>query len=577
MLISRERHKEIVDYIGEWVQRLGPEETFVSKAREYCLAEPRAGEEHCLSANMMKTYLRCYWRGFSSQVPILHRPTFHADKKPLLLVVTMLAIGAACFYKSEPDSHSNPGMDLPNYLAWGLRWRIFLSLRFDRGSCPMWALQASLLLEIYERMYATTELHERGTIHHGSTAELIRYGHTGLARPATQSPTDDKDEENPQPKDEFTEDTDWDHWIRIESTRRLTFATFVADSVHAIMFGNNSTMNAADISLPLPCDDAIWDAASGEEVRTRQARASASGAAPIQFLEALKRTLASDPVQTTSFGRTAIMAGLFSLCFHMHRRDLLFNNLGISPNRGVWYEPMTQAFDAWMRDFGDMSSLHETKRALTPRLSADLLHSPDPQADRTVLYHIAHISIYVNFIHCQIFAGASRLLGREVDARARTAAARRMDAWASTQDAQHAAFHALQLLCSVLLTKSKNRVPTLAPYSARRDPLLHRPWALYLAALVLWSYGYARDGPSGVDETVKHEPVEHRMYNYLTKFGGVALPYQLETATGINDTTALLEVLKRTFAQASWEFLVRESSALLQNCINMNARKAIVR
>ncbi|EHK97384.1 putative Zinc finger protein [Glarea lozoyensis 74030] len=130
---------------------------------------------------------------------------------------------------------------------------------------------------------------------------------------------------------------------------------------------------------------------------------------------------------------------------------------------------------------------------------------------RTALHHLAHMAMHVDIVDCQIFARAKRLLGRTIGSQDLNSAQRRMkDHWAPSAKARDATWYALKFLQQVLLPEKSNpdaattyddpKFPVYDDpkfeYSARDDPLLNRPWVLYFAALIVWSYGYALEGPS---------------------------------------------------------------------------------
>ncbi|CRK37090.1 hypothetical protein BN1708_020204, partial [Verticillium longisporum] len=87
----------------------------------------------------------------------------------------MITIGAACLDKTHGQQVTKAGAQLSNFLAWHLRWEIFMDVNF-RPPAKLWVFQTLLLLELYEKMYSTRELHERAHIHHATTITLMRRG-----------------------------------------------------------------------------------------------------------------------------------------------------------------------------------------------------------------------------------------------------------------------------------------------------------------------------------------------------------------------------------------------------------------
>jgi len=444
------------------------------------------------------------------------------------------------------------------------------------------------LLELYEKMYSTRALHERAHIHHATTITLMRRGSSLIGRSALDSPPsvrDDKQGLNGSRQSSTsganTPDEWWNHWITNEATRRAAFAAFVIDSTHATMFGHSTVMVAHEMRLPLPCDEALWNATNSAEVGRIEASLNANGVKPISFLEGLKRTLNAQEVRTNSFGRTILMAGLLSVSWHMNQRDLQVNSLGVSQalgGRDKWRGSLTRSFDLWKADF-DRSLARNSSVVPTPYI--DKKEDNVVFQSRTVLHHLAHMAMHVDIVDCQIFARAKRLLGRTIGSQDLNSAQRRMkDNWAPTAKARDATWYALRFLCTVLLPEESvspnihNGFDEDPPfnYSARDDILLNRPWVMYFAALIVWSYGFALEGscttpiPSGMaydfDEQVRD------MRAYLRRLGGVHSPEDLKSMRGFNGCTGMLMVLRTVFEKSRWE-LLNEAALLLENCIQL--------
>ncbi|KAK0627233.1 fungal-specific transcription factor domain-containing protein [Immersiella caudata] len=586
-VISDEKSIEIFEFIKERFHENG--HAPVERQRDTILEGDRNDDNHMLSRKMMQAYIGSYWLHFSDQVPILHKPTFSPDKTPNLLLIAMMTIGAACLDKAHGQKVTKAGAQLSNFLAWHLRWEMFQDPNC-RPPAKLWVFQTLLLLELYEKMYSTRELHERAHIHHATTITLMRRGRALIGKSAMDSPPNPRDDKTNGSRQSSTSgmahtpDEWWNHWITNESTRRAAFAAFVIDSIHATMFGHSTVMVAHEMRLPLPCDDKLWKATSGAEVGRIEANLLGVGQKPISFLEGLKRTLSGNEVQTNSFGRTILMAGLLSVSWHMNQRDLQVNSLGggvtqALGGRDKWRGTLTRAFDSWKGDF-------DKKLLRSGEMSSDPYHYDSPNRNeanvvfesRIVLHHLAHMAMHVDIVDCQIFARAKRLLGRAIGTQDLNSAQRRMkEAWAPSAKARDATFYALKFLHSVMLSKDVGTPKSSGfsnpdePYSARDDVLLNRPWVLYFAALVVWCYGYALEGasPHVPQPTTTQEKVG-LMRDYLVKYGSVATPDDLKSMKGIGQNTPLLMVLRDSFEGTRWE-LLHEGATLLTNCIHLNA------
>ncbi|PVH86009.1 hypothetical protein DL98DRAFT_603740 [Cadophora sp. DSE1049] len=583
-VLSEEKSHQIVDLIKERFNET--DHAPVARQKEALLEGDRSDDNHLLSRKMMQTYIGSYWYHFSEQVPILHKPTFSPDKTPNLLLIAMMAIGASCLDKVHGYEVTQAGAELSNFLAWHLRWEIFSDYHF-RPPAKLWVFQALLLLELYEKMYSTRALHERAHIHHATTITLMRRGSSLIGRSALDSPPsvrDDKQGQNGSRQSSTsganTPDEWWNHWITNEATRRAAFAAFVIDSTHATMFGHSTVMVAHEMRLPLPCDEALWSATNSAEVGRIEASLQANGVKPISFLEGLKRTLNAQEVRTNSFGRTILMAGLLSVSWHMNQRDLQVNSLGVSQalgGRDKWRGSLTRAFDLWMADF-DRSLARNSDIVPGPYVYTDKKEDNVVFQGRTVLHHLAHMAMHVDIVDCQIFARAKRLLGRTIGSQDLNSAQRRMkDTWAPTAKARDATWYALRFLCTVLLPEESasstvrggyNDPPF--DYSARDDVLLNRPWVMYFAALIVWSYGFALEGPTTapIPAAYDFEGQVSDMRAYLRRLSSVRSPEELKSMRGFNGCSGMLMVLRTVFEKTRWE-LLHEAALLLNNCISL--------
>ncbi|KAG5930221.1 hypothetical protein E4U42_002623 [Claviceps africana] len=580
--ISEHRSQEVFEFIRD---RFYEQEVPVTeRRRENIIGGDRVNDDHMLSRHMMQAYLVSYWYHFSDQIPILHRPSFSSEKAPILLLLGMITIGASCLDGTFGQDVIDAGAELASFIARHLRWEIFMDTNF-RPPSKLWVFQALILLEIYEKLFSTRELHERAHIHHATTITLMRRGRCLMGK-WMESPLHQKagldgtkqgtgtDTGKQSPEDW------WSHWIMNESTRRAAFAAFIIDSTHATMFGHSAVMATHEIRLPLPCDESLWRAKSSTEVVRANARLNSLGIRPISFLEGLKRTLSHQEVRTSTFGRTALMAGLMSVTYHLKQRDLQVNMLGgrvieASAGRDKWREALTRAYDWWKSDFD------QRMRDDEPQNDPYAQHNARIEAhtafdSRIVLHHMAHMAMDTDFIDCQIFARAKRLFGRTIRPRELSNAQRRVkEQWAPSAKARNATLSAFRLLSSVLLpngsasTNASGSWPK-GIYSTRHDVLINRPWVLYFAALVVWCYGYAVEGPCGKRGEMWSLNENHRqMQAYLSTYASVKDANDFQFMRGVNNNTALLIVLRDAFDKTKWD-LLQEGAHLMRNCIILN-------
>ncbi|KAK7188380.1 hypothetical protein DPSP01_004697 [Paraphaeosphaeria sporulosa] len=572
--LSEDKRKDLLDLIiGRFNET---DHAPVKKQKEDLLEGDKERNDHVLSLHMMQQYIGAYWLHFHPQLPILHKPTFNASTCPDLLLLCVMCLGASCLDKSQVSEEATQACaQLSNFLAWHLRWEIFMDADF-RPPAKLWVFQALLLLEVFEKMYSTRPLHERAHIHHATTLTLMRRGSSLIGRSAMDSPPSQSGSSG-KGSHVNTPDEWWNHWITNEATRRAAFAAFVMDSIHATMFGHSAVMVAHEMRLPLPCNEALWSATSSAEVGRVEASLHAEGIKHTTFLDGLKKTLNGQTVRTNSFGRTILMAGLLSVSWHMNQRDLQVSSLGVSTvlgGRDKWRGSLTRAFDFWKQDF-DKSLVKPNDFAVPGGHSYSNSSADDNIFEsRTVLHHLAHMAMHVDIVDCQIYAGANRLLGRSITNLDSNGARKRMqEQWAPSARARDATFYALRFLSAVLVSEEPgvNGQPPVARfnYSARNDFLLNRPWVLYFATLIVWSYGYALDGPVKQPYILTtYEDKETDMVRFLERVGGVRAPDDLTKMPDRNACLGLLLLMRDMFRKTRWE-LLHEACNLLSKCITM--------
>ncbi|KJZ79141.1 hypothetical protein HIM_01292 [Hirsutella minnesotensis 3608] len=583
--LSEEKSEELFEFIRDRFHEHDIPQ--IQRQRDCIVTGDRSQSDHLLSRRMMQAYISSYWFHFSDQMPILHKPTFCSDQTPNLLLLAMMILGAACLDRTQGQQMMT-GARLPDFLARHLRWEIFMDPNF-RPPAKLWVFQALILLEVYEKMYSTRELHERAHIHHATTITLMRRGRSLIGKSSLDSPpmTGQIGSKHCSAMGATSQTADewWNRWIAGEATRRAAFAAFVIDTTHATMFGHSGVMAAHELRLALPCDESLWRASSSAEVVRIESGLASQGIKPMSFLEGLRCTLGHQEVRTTSFGRAVLMAGLLSVTYHMHQRDLQVNILGSGVThalgmRDQWRSTLTCAYDSWKADFD--KALEQSGPSSDPYRHDAAKHEFNIVfASRTVLYHLAHMATYADVVDCQMFARAKRLLGRTVGPQEFNGVQHRIkEIWAHSARARDATFHALKFLNSVLLPGTDTEMSSQGqypdrPYEARSDVLMNRPWVLYFAALIVWCYGYALEGPCAeVHRATSPYEVRNEMRNYLVKFGSMKKPSELEHVKGVNCNTALLTVLKESFENTRWE-LLHEAAYLLRNCIQLTAGEVI--
>jgi hypothetical protein len=482
-----------------------------------------------------------------------------------------MILGSSCSIKLDDHIMAKSATEFSTVLAWYLRWEIFSNMHLQ--SDDLWVFQALLLLETYEKTYSSRTLHERAHIHHATTITLMRRGSFLLGRsPLDSPPSYQENFPGGESIKRSLAEVWWDEWIRKEATRRVAFAAFMIDSTHAAMFGHSMIMATHEMRLILPCDEALWSATSVDEVWKIETTIRSNGVRALSFLEGLRRCLNGQEVYTNAFGRSILLSGLLSVSWHMSQRDLQLNSLEVgSYEKGTgtkWRRSIARAVDLWNVVY-DQADENMSDNAIRYSRSEDVVLQ-----SRAALYHLARFSMYVDIVECQVFAGAKRLLGRTI---------RKQDVeksqewirktWAPTIEARKATFYALRFLCSVFHnTERADQVcdrDFVLDYATSKAALSMHRWVLYSAALVVWSYSYAVDGPTHATRSVGSSIDDHiqDMQSFLKRVDNIKTPEDLAYYR-LNSCAGMLKVLRHIFRLGTWE-LLHESADLLTNCVKL--------
>ncbi|KAI4863587.1 hypothetical protein F4820DRAFT_426506 [Hypoxylon rubiginosum] len=572
-LISEYRRQEVLRYVQLFHQK---QNRFDSKLAG--LMRETGEDIPGLNLEFLRDCMRHYWEFVSPRLPIVHQPTFSSAQCSIFLLMVMIALGAAQIYSREATRELLEYKAFADLIILNVRFEI---LTADEASPPveLWVAQALLLLEFYEKMYSSRNLHERAHVYHSVTLTLLRRGSPLIGGAGAESPSDEQNgSEHPATSDARTW---WVKWARTESMHRVVFAAFMMDIIHAAMFGHAADMAPHEIRLPLPCDESLWSASSPEIVRHHDSNFRLYGVKPVSFLDGLKRAIHGKEVQTHAFGRMIIMCGLLSVGWHLRHRDTHLKWLELGSNaadtRDKWCNMLLKAFDDWKTSFDGAigSSDPESDNSGAQSRSNGLIQSA------SVLYHLAHISLYIDIVDCQVYAGAKRLLGRKVSTRDYTNVVARMSLWSNQYATRHAISHAFKLLHRILDPRQKKNSAYASSavdaygiqYSCRRDPDPHRPWIMYYATLSIWSFVRARALSRDQSNTLRPYPqhIQHPPTGVFDYLANATKLSELDTTSPAHLQDGLPNLLDAigTLTSESPSELLKEACGRLDMCKEM--------
>lgn len=492
-----------------------------------------------LSHPSLQSYCDLYFTRFNSAYPLIHQATFEPSKKEPLLLLSIILLGATY---SEKEAHQ-----LAVCVHDVIRPAIFSHASFNPKP-DLWMLQTILLVECFGKSRAGQKQHDMSHLFHGMLINLIRRSDCQSVRPIRPCEGDCRED--------LMSDHSWRQWVEAEEKKRLALLCFMWDTQHAVLFCQSLCMSAFELKLPLPCNQALWEASTAAE----WSRLSLSTAHEPMYLLALKSYITLDAHRVplhNSLSRIIIFHGLMSIFWDMRRRDQ--TSLGVISQGGRWQSRLAAAYEAWKHDFDsfcvrleNLTFAEMSKGAVSENARAEL------DVWRTAyvaVYHAAHVLLHSEFLDIQIFAGARHILGRSVQRADFVRSEKVVKRWAintvrtsesadEPADAASAAWHAAQLL--------QNASQTLVDFDSMG--LFHVPWCLYLATLTIWTFHHtgARGAGSGLDddsELVWDAQAEMRaIIDSMVEVGIEGLP----EVQGMKRTGGLVWVMAEVLSKVRW-------------------------
>jgi hypothetical protein len=270
-------------FLDTWVA--GPSDPLQNKAGaliDFCFPNssalgPGSYEAHSyetlkglLTAENIKHFLREY-RNYHSHWPMIHMPSFNPLHANNGLVLTMICIGAVYSDKL--------GVKEVRWLMELIRACVYRSSQVyqlvsqdtqdvvdprGRPTSDVEEIQALVLLQSLFIWHGSQEQRQRGRDDFWVLAEVARM--VDLFNPTPSGCINYSALHHPGPLNgnEINSWT-WTAWVQQEKRIRILYLIFLLDAALAIFFNVEPHLDVNEIKLPLPADDAAWDARSRED------------------------------------------------------------------------------------------------------------------------------------------------------------------------------------------------------------------------------------------------------------------------------------------------------------------------
>lgn len=224
-----------------------------------------------LSADYVKHFLEQF-SNFQGHFPIIHMVTFVISEAYDGLLLAMICIGAVYSDRMSPPQVRDM-MELAKAVI-DRNSSILANLSQDQsadngsgkdsdlfGKTELEQLTAICLMQVLFIWHGTPVQREKARMQFPTIVALVRKA--GLTTPTTTSttaPVSTLHQRHVKVESVNSASFDWDAWVEQEKRSRLLFAIYLTDAAMAIYFNTPPLFDALEIRVPLPADDAAWDA-----------------------------------------------------------------------------------------------------------------------------------------------------------------------------------------------------------------------------------------------------------------------------------------------------------------------------
>ncbi|EXJ59921.1 hypothetical protein A1O7_04068 [Cladophialophora yegresii CBS 114405] len=379
--------------------------------------------------------LEHYWQYFHPSFPIVHRPSFLPTKPSPLLASAMVAIGSQ--YDTRPDAkmYSLTLLEIATKL---LRRRDNITSRSRLAD-----LQCVFLLEILSKYCARRVEVEMSARFRSLFASLDQARRTLATDPLAVFRT--------LRKERLTDDIQRAHkfWLEHETRRRILQASNVLDLQQVTLFEQPATIIHHErprrlgpaglrLNISLPCAEELWETSPIED-----------------WVEMAGESDATGPTKSRSSQKEKASSV---------RLDYFQIQVSLANNPGITLDQLLPRND---------QSGTAAARLIFNRHARDM-------AKNTPIRQLLVVS------------GESWIMGKKLENEAEFQGAKRsLRAWVdSNRESRAALWHATQLIRLRTQFSSSGSTNTELSVSFHDTHMLHEGWAMYLAALVCWAYGF---------------------------------------------------------------------------------------
>lgn len=221
-----------------------------------------------LSADNIKHFLENF-SSFQGHFPIIHMPTFRIEEAYDGLLLAMVCIGAVYSERVSPasvrdmmdlarvviESNSKVYMKISHELE---KQNGYANETIGRSGAELDEITAIFMMHILSTWHGNPFQREKARRQFPLIVALARKA--GLTQPITSAPFSALHQPNIAVEHFKAANFDWSAWIDQEKRSRLMYAIFLHGAAMVIYFNMEPLLDTLEVRLPLPADDAAWDA-----------------------------------------------------------------------------------------------------------------------------------------------------------------------------------------------------------------------------------------------------------------------------------------------------------------------------
>ena len=261
---------------GDSDQKFDPLHQKMQEMIEYCLKGDPSGDRRrselmsILTVENIKTYLTEFHH-LQSHWPLLHMPTFNPSDANTGLVLALACVG--CIYSnSMPLAQVRTFMEVVksavfrNCRVLGLLEGSTSETWQASQSTPRTAIEEAQALFIIQCMFTWHGNNDQRRVAREEwwrVPAVVRQ--LGLLEPQGPNKPGFSVLHQPHPDQQDLSAWRWENWVEQEKLLRLVYLVFLLDTAMVLFFNAAPQFDSSQIRLPLPADDAPWEAKTSVE------------------------------------------------------------------------------------------------------------------------------------------------------------------------------------------------------------------------------------------------------------------------------------------------------------------------